>query len=134
MNEHKLCVNCGCGEMVYETRDLTFTYKHVATLVPAMAGWFCPQCGEAYLDDGARYAQACADHVDAVKKTLGQRIKAIRKRLGLTQVAAADLFGGGVNAFSEYERGKTQPHPSTVLLLGLLDRHPDLLAEVEQAA
>ena len=29
-----------------------------------------------------------------------------------------------------YERGKTQPHKSTVLLFKLLDKHPDLLAEL----
>lgn len=30
----------------------------------------------------------------------------------------------------EDERGKTQPHKSTVLLLKLLDKHPELLDEV----
>ena len=38
--------------------------------------------------------------------------------------------GGGVTAFSEYERGKTQPHKSTVLLLELLGKHPELMQEV----
>ena len=36
------------------------------------------------------------------------------------------MFGGGINAFSEYERGIRQPAKSTVLL----DRNPELLAEV----
>lgn len=31
---------------------------------------------------------------------------------------------------SKFERGKTQPHKSTVLLFRLLDKHPDLLAEL----
>jgi HTH-type transcriptional regulator/antitoxin MqsA len=57
-------------------------------------------------------------------------LRAIRKKLGLKQAEAGRLFGGGVNAFSEYERGKTQPHKSTVLLLKLLDRHPELLKEL----
>jgi len=57
-------------------------------------------------------------------------LRAIRKRLGLNQSEAADIFGGGVNAFSEYERGVRQPAKSTVLLLKLLDQHPDLLPEV----
>ena len=34
----------------------------------------------------------------------------------------------------EYERGIRQPAKSTVLLLKLLDRHPELLAEVRLAA
>jgi len=57
-------------------------------------------------------------------------VRVWRKRLGLTQKRAADLFGGGINAFSEYERGKTQPSKSTVLLLKLLDKHPELLKEI----
>ncbi len=43
------------------------------------------------------------------------------------------MIGGGVNAFSEYERGVRQPAKSTVLLLKLLDQHPDLLPEVQAA-
>ncbi|MBB5347695.1 DNA-binding transcriptional regulator YiaG [Desulfoprunum benzoelyticum] len=44
------------------------------------------------------------------------------------------MIGSGVNAFSEYERGVRQPAKSTVLLLKLLDRHPDLLPEVLAAS
>ena len=54
-------------------------------------------------------------------------------QLGLRQVEAGHLFGGGSSAFSEYERGKTQPHKSTVLLFKLLDRHPELLDELRAA-
>ena len=60
-----------------------------------------------------------------------QELRGARKKLGLTQAQAGILFGGGASAFSEYERGKTQPHKSTVLLLRLLGKHPDLLAEVQ---
>jgi Antitoxin component of bacterial toxin-antitoxin system, MqsA len=53
--------------------------------------------------------------------------------LGLRQAEAGQLFGGGASAFSGYERGKTQPHKSTVLLLKLLDRPPNLLSELRAA-
>ena len=42
-------------------------------------------------------------------------------------------FGGGVNAFSRYENGKTKPPLALVKLLKVLDRHPDLLSEVRGA-
>jgi HTH-type transcriptional regulator/antitoxin MqsA len=42
-------------------------------------------------------------------------------------------FGGGVNAFSRYENGKTKPPLALVELLKVLDRHPDLLDEVKVA-
>ena len=46
---------------------------------------------------------------------------------------AAELFGGGVNAFSHYETGRTRPPLALVKLLRLLDRHPELLYEVKTA-
>lgn len=46
----------------------------------------------------------------------------------------AFIFGGGASAFSEYERGKTQPHKSTVILLELLGKHPELMSEVRALA
>ena len=54
----------------------------------------------------------------------------VRKKLALDQREAAELFGGGVNAFSRYENGKTKPPLALVKLLKVLDRHPELLGEV----
>ncbi len=54
----------------------------------------------------------------------------IRKKLDLDQREAAEIFGGGVNAFSRYETDKTKPPLALVKLLKVLDRHPELLAEV----
>ena len=42
----------------------------------------------------------------------------------------AAIFGGGTNAFSRYENGKTKPPLALVKLLMVLDRHPNLLNEV----
>jgi len=44
-----------------------------------------------------------------------------------------DFYGGGVNAFSRYENGKTKPPLALVKLFKLLDRHPDLLDELRAA-
>ena len=57
----------------------------------------------------------------------------VRKKLALDQREAAEIFGGGVNAFSRYENGKTRPPVALVKLLRVLDKHPDLLAEVKAA-
>ncbi len=53
--------------------------------------------------------------------------------LGQFQRQAAEIFGGGVNAFSRYENGKTKPPLALVKLLKVLERHPDLLNEVRAA-
>lgn len=36
-------------------------------------------------------------------------ITKVRKKLDLDQREAAEIFGGGINAFSRYENGKTKP-------------------------
>ena len=60
-------------------------------------------------------------------------IAGARKKLALDQREAAEIFGGGANAFSRYENGKTKPPLALVKLLKVLDRHPDLLAEIRTA-
>ena len=55
----------------------------------------------------------------------GGQIKAIRKRLGLTQAQAARLMGGGDNAFSKYERGEVTQSAAMNSVLLLLDAFPD---------
>ena len=57
----------------------------------------------------------------------------MRKKLNLGQRQAAEIFGGGVSAFSRYENGKTRPPLSLVKRLKVLERHPDLLNEVRTA-
>lgn len=54
----------------------------------------------------------------------------VRKKLALDQREAAEIFCGGVNAFSRYENGKTKPPLPLVKLLWVLDRHPELLTEL----
>lgn len=57
-------------------------------------------------------------------------ITKVRKKLALDQREAAEIFGGGVNAFSCYENSKTHPPLALVKVLKVLDRHPELLNEI----
>ena len=57
-------------------------------------------------------------------------IVTVRKKLNLDQRQAAEIFGGGINAFSRYETGKTKPPVALIKLLRLLDRHPNLIDEI----
>lgn len=52
---------------------------------------------------------------------------------GGIQVVRGLGAGGGPNAFSRFENGKTKPPLALVKLLKVLDRHRDLLAEVTAA-
>lgn len=136
MSGRHYCLQCDDGTLLeHGQRDLVFTYRDQTATVPAISGWHCPVCGECEFDpgEGERYGHAVDAFAAQVDAELASLLRNIRKRLGLKQAEAGKLFGGGINAFSEYERGKTQPHKSTVLLLKLLDRHPDLLNEIRVA-
>ena len=129
----KQCMSCGEPGMVYQTgQTLTAACEDENESVSHLSGWFCPHCGDAVLDakSMARYSAVGDAVVLRCREKRTAAIRGIRKKLGLTQKRAAELFGGGVSAFSEYERGKTQPHKSTVVLLNILDKHPELLAEL----
>ena len=131
------CPCCGAAELIHDTRDIPYVYKGETTIIPAVTGDFCPACAEVVLDreQGDRYSeltgmfqrQVNAAYVDPAF------IATVRKKLDLDQREAGEIFGGGVNAFSRYENGKTKPPLALVKLLKILDRHPDLLAEVKSA-
>jgi HTH-type transcriptional regulator / antitoxin MqsA len=128
------CPNCGAADLVHNVRDLPYIYKGEATVFPQIAGDYCPACGEGVFDA----ATSCV--IGASMKAFGKQVNAaivdpsiissVRKKLDLDQREAAEIFGGGANAFSRYENDKTKPPLALVKLLKVLDRHPDLLAEV----
>ena len=131
------CPSCGAAKLIHDTRDMPYTYKGELTTVPAVTGDFCPACNEVVLnrEHGDRYSEL----IGAFQKQVNaayvdpQYITKVRKKLALDQREAAEIFGGGVNAFSRYENGKTKPPLALVKLLKMLDRHPDLLSEVKAA-
>ncbi len=131
------CPCCGAAELIHDTRDMPYTYKGEATTIPAVTGDFCPACGEVILDreHGDRYSELMLQfnkQVNAAYVDPNYIVK-VRRKLDLDQREAAEIFGGGVNAFSRYENGKTKPPLALVKLLKMLDRHPDLLNEVRAA-
>lgn len=128
------CPSCAAAELVYDTRDMQYTFKNESTTIPAVTGDFCPVCGEAVLDasESARVSTAMLGFNKHVNVSIVETsfIATVRNRLGLDQREAAEIFGVGINAFSRYENGKTKPPLALLKLLKLLDRHPELLSEV----
>jgi HTH-type transcriptional regulator/antitoxin MqsA len=131
------CPSCGAAELIHDTRDIPYTYKGEATAIPAVTGDFCPACSEVVLDreQGDRYSELIGMFQRQVNAAFvdPNYIAKVRRKLDLDQREAAEIFGGGVNAFSRYENGKTKPPLALVKLLKMLDRHPDLLSEVRAA-
>lgn len=131
------CPACGAAQLIRDTRDLPYTYKGETTVIPAVTGDFCPACAESILDaaESDRVMKEMREFSKQVNAAIvdPQFIAGVRKKLHLDQREAAEIFGGGVNAFSRYENGKTKPPLALVKLLKVLDRHPDLLNEVRAA-
>lgn len=129
------CPSCATAELIHDTRDITYTYKGETTQIPDVTGDFCLVCDESVLaaEESRRTMQAMLAFNKQVNAASVDPdfIANVRKKLGLDQREASELFGGGVNAFSRYENGKTKPPLALVKLLKLLDRHPDLLNEVK---
>lgn len=131
------CPNCAAAALIHDTRDMPYTYKGETTTIPAVTGEYCPACGEAVFDrdESTRISAAMLDFNKQVNASIVDPafIASVRKKLSLDQQQAAEIFGGGVNAFSRYETGRTKPPLALVKLLKVLDRHPHLLDEVRAA-
>ena len=53
-----------------------------------------------------------------------EEIRSVREGLGLTQVEAGELLGGGPRAFTKYEAGTVKPAAAVINLLRLLEANP----------
>jgi len=128
------CLDCQTSKAMKRFEGKTFTIEHagVKARVEGLSGWRCADCGEVEFDaDSARrYAAAGDKLVLRERARIAAEIRRIRRKLGLSQIAAARLTGGGHNAFSRYERGEAAPLPAVVNLLRLLDKHPEMLKEI----
>jgi HTH-type transcriptional regulator/antitoxin MqsA len=128
------CITCGQAELVHDTRDVQYTYKGETTTIQGVTGDFCPACGDSVHDkeESSRINGLMLDFTKEVNSSIVDPafIVRVRKKLDLDQRQAAQLFGGGTNAFSRYENGKTKPPLALVQLLKILDVHPELINEI----
>lgn len=128
------CPSCAAAGLVFDTRDIPYIYKGESTIIPAVTGEFCPACDESILavEESRRTMGLMLEFNKQVNASIVDPdfIANVRKKLALDQREAAEIFGGGVNAFSRYENGKTKPPLALVKLFKLLDRYPGLLNEV----
>ena len=129
------CPSCGEAKLVGDKRDIRYTYKGETTRIRGVRGDFCPACGESVLEatESSRVSSAMLAFHKQVNASLvnPEFIVRVRNKLALDQRQAGEIFGGGPNAFSRYENGKTKPPVALVKLLKVLDRHPSLLSEVQ---
>jgi putative transcriptional regulator len=79
------------------------------------------------LQDALAYAHGDTTRGDAhpVQVPATVDVKAIRKRLGLTQVAFAQRYGFELSSIRNWEQGRRQPEGPARLLLLVIDKEPE---------
>jgi HTH-type transcriptional regulator/antitoxin MqsA len=132
------CPTCEIGNLVAGVRDVPYTYKGKKTVLKAVKGKFCNsrKCREVVMDkeESARTSKEMLAFNKRVNAELTpiDLLSQVREQLNLTQQQAGKVFGGGSNAFSRYESGKTKPPVALVKLFKVLSRHPDLFEEIAE--
>jgi HTH-type transcriptional regulator / antitoxin MqsA len=134
MSEQRpLCPVCESGELSRIVFTDVFQHNGDEIEVSGLEGYQCPVCGAdpIFEDQIRRNHGRIADAKRRADGLLtGVEIRALRERLQLTQREASELFGGGANAFSKYERGDVAQSVPMDRLLRLVGRFPSLLREL----
>ena len=132
------CPTCRIGNLIEGVRDVPYTYKGKKTVLKAVKGRFCNnrKCREVVMDkdESSRTSREMLEFNKKVNAELTpiDLLTQVREQLKLTQQQAAKVFGGGPNAFSRYESGKTKPPVALVKLFKVLNKHPDLFEEIAE--
>lgn len=126
------CPFCGNKSYYHQTKLMTLGYKSTPITVK-QPGFWCDKCGEGVI--GGKDRKATQKELQTLRAEIDglltpDKIRQIREKLELTQLDASEIFGGGVNAFSRYERGETPIPKPLSLLLFILKDHPALLIEI----
>lgn len=134
MNENQ-CQICFDGNLHRIDKDVIYTFKGYSITIKQSGDW-CDSCDEGILsgDDISATSQEIENFRKDVKIKNAHKILELRKRLNMTQKAAGQICGGGINAFHKYEKGEIDPPTATVNLLTILANHPDLLKEINHSA
>lgn len=131
----RYCLHCDDGRVLaHERRDAAVRHRDPSDSVSGILGWHCPVCSEIEFAEGERdaiYSAALEDLAAQVDAKEAARLRDILRRLKLTQRDAAQLTDGGHNAFSRFERGGAKLVSAAINLFRLLDKHPELLAELQ---
>lgn len=122
-----------CGKEGNWTDLIGVSYEVSPSLtVHGISGKKCNGCGEVIFTDESYKKIEAAINQQSRKKNAAF-IQDVRiNKLGITQIEAVRvLSGGGHNAFSRYESGEVGIPKPLMVLMHLLDKHPELYQEIK---
>lgn len=111
------------------TRPLILTYKGESLTVD-MPGWYRDGSDEGiHAGDDMKVSDRALNRLKARVERLPapEDIRRVRRRLGLTQMQAGTLIGGGPHAFQKYESGDLLPSRAIASALAMLNHDPRML-------
>ena len=122
--------------MARGVRPLVISYKGHSTTID-MPGWYCDDSDEAvFTKEDMRESDRALVTLKA--KTLHlltpDEVREVRTSLGLTQVDAGRIIGGGPRAFQKYESGEVLTSRAMTNLLRALVHHPEDLERMRADA
>lgn len=107
-----------------DVRPMIVQYGSMAREVD-LPGWYPDDDGDA-VHTGVDLREADEAYAE-LRKQYAAHVREVRKSLGLTQVEAGEIIGGGKRAFQKYESGKAPPSDAAVGLIEILARSPKQL-------
>jgi len=137
VNTRVVCPVCEHGSLLAELYSDEVRHNGRLLCVEGLERCRCDACGaDPVLTDQIKRNQlrVCDARRRADGYFTGAEIKALRQRVGLSQAEAADLFGGGANAFSKYERGEVIQSLPMDRLMRCVSAFPMLLSLLRQSA
>ena len=123
-----ICPLCETGTLSEQVHTGEIQYHGRTVQVPDLEYCLCGNCGaDPVLTKQAKRNQVrFSDAKRAVNGLLSSAdIRKARRYLGLTQHAASSMFGGGLNAFSKYERGEVIQSEAMDKLIRVSCRYPE---------
>jgi len=125
-----VCPVCEEGRLTEEVYQGEIQHNGAKLMVIGLERCRCDTCGA----DPVLVEQIKRNQVrkaDARRTADGllcaQEIRAVREAMHLSQAQAAEIFGGGANAFSKYERGEVAQSVAMDRLIRLVRDIPDAI-------
>jgi HTH-type transcriptional regulator/antitoxin MqsA len=116
-----------------DNRPMIIEYKDHSIAID-MPGWYCNESDQSiHTGEDMKASDRALNRLKARVEGLlePEEIRRIRRKLGLNQVRAGELVGGGPRAFQKYEAGDLLPSRAISSALMLLDHDPSSLRILE---
>lgn len=137
MREEDLCPNCEKGALVAISYVHGMEFRGSRLLVENFGAMECSNCHLKSMTTEqiranqklvANAKKAIIERIRGEESLLsGDDIRRIREKLGLTQIGAAEIFGGGPTAFSKYERNEVVQSRTIDRFLRLAEMCPEIV-------